>query len=98
MEHTIVPAAQSSGRADILAARVALAHLVAGGPVAGDALASDAQARLADWLAEIADHPAMAALAKLLSDYPAANGLLAGFAHSAPYLWDLVRADPARLL
>jgi glutamate-ammonia-ligase adenylyltransferase len=98
MEHTIVPAAQSLGRADILAARVALAHPRAGDLVADVSVADAAPARLAAWLAETADHPAMVALAQLLADYPAVNGLLAGFARSAPYLWDLVRADPARLL
>jgi glutamate-ammonia-ligase adenylyltransferase len=62
------------------------------------AVASDAQAPVAAWLAEIADRPASVALARLLADHPAVNGLLAGFAESAPYLWDLVRAAPERLL
>ena len=89
-EHSITPAAQSSDQAGALAGRVTLPG--------GAAVAPDAQAPVAAWLAEIADEPAAGALARLLADFPAVNGLLAGFAQSAPYLWDLVHAAPARLL
>ena len=91
MEHSITRATQSANEAERpLAARIALAADV---PVA-----AGAQARLAAWLADIADQPVAAALAQLLADHPAVNGLIAGFAEGSPYLWDLVRAAPARLL
>src|ERR1700736_2180877 len=89
MEHSITRAAQSNGQAEsLLAKRIALPPAVA---VADDA-------RVQAWLADIADRPAAAALAQLLADHPAVNGLIAGFSAGAPYLWDLVRAEPARLL
>jgi [glutamine synthetase] adenylyltransferase / [glutamine synthetase]-adenylyl-L-tyrosine phosphorylase len=89
MEHSITPAAQSTDQAEsLLAKRIALPPSVA---VADDA-------RVQAWLADMADRPAAAALAQLLADHPAVNGLIAGFSAGAPYLWDLVRAEPARLL
>jgi glutamate-ammonia-ligase adenylyltransferase len=91
MEHSITRAAQSTDQAErLLAKRIALPRAVA--------VADDARARVAAWLADIADQPAAAALAQVLADQPAANGVIAGFAESAPFLWDLVRADAARLL
>jgi glutamate-ammonia-ligase adenylyltransferase len=90
MEHSSAAAAPSADQAGRLAGRIVLPEVV---PVA-----PDARARLAAWLDEIAQEPAASALAQLLADHPAVHGLLAGFAGSAPYLWDLVRAAPARLL
>jgi [glutamine synthetase] adenylyltransferase / [glutamine synthetase]-adenylyl-L-tyrosine phosphorylase len=91
MEHSIKRAAQSTDHAEILLAK----RIVQPGAVS---VADEALARVAAWLADIADQPAAAALAQLLADYPAVNGLIAGFTERAPYLWDLVRAEPARLL
>jgi glutamate-ammonia-ligase adenylyltransferase len=91
MEHSIPRAPRSTDQAEgFLSRRIALPAAV---PVARDALA-----RVAAWLADIADQPAAAALTGLLADHPAVHGLIARFTQSAPYLWDLVRADPARLL
>ena len=90
MEPSIARAAQSADQAASLAKRIALPDAVA--------VAPDAQARVAAWLADLADQPAAAALAQLAADHPAVPGLLAGFCESAPYLWDLVRAEPARLV
>src|ERR1700722_7454930 len=91
MEHSITRAAQSTDQAErLLAKRIAVPGAV---PVA-----HHAQARVAAWLADIADQPPAAALKQLLADHPAAARLIAGFTESAPYLWDLVRAAPARLL
>ena len=56
-----------------------------------------AGARLQAWLAEIADASGGRAVAQLFADHPAVRELIAGFSTNAPYLWDLVRADPARL-
>ncbi len=90
MEHLIPRAPRSTDEAEgSLSRRIALPAAV---PVA-----HDAQARVAAWLADIGDQPAAAALTRLLADRPAVHGLIARFADSAPYLWDLVRADPARL-
>ena len=91
MEHSITRTAQSADQAEsLLAGRIALPEAIS--------VAPGAQARLAAWLADIADQPAAAALAQLVAGHPAVNGLIAGFVERAPYLWDLVRAEPARLL
>jgi [glutamine synthetase] adenylyltransferase / [glutamine synthetase]-adenylyl-L-tyrosine phosphorylase len=60
--------------------------------------ADEARARVADWLAEIADAPAGQALTRLLADHPTLAALIAGLAEGAPYLWELARAEPARLI
>jgi len=86
MEHSITPAADVGP----------LARLIALTPAS--APAPEAQARVADWLAGIGPQEGAPALARLLAEHPAAQALLARFAQSAPYLWDLVHADPARLL
>ena len=54
-------------------------------------------ARLADWLAEIKASAAGKALTALRAEHPAVADTLASIAATAPYLWDLIRADPARL-
>jgi [glutamine synthetase] adenylyltransferase / [glutamine synthetase]-adenylyl-L-tyrosine phosphorylase len=56
-----------------------------------------ARARVAAWLAEIAGTPAGPRLKRLLSDHSQLDALIAGIAEASPYLWDLARADPARL-
>lgn len=37
-------------------------------------------------------------LERLFKDHPAVRTLIEGIAESSPYLWDLIRADPARLV
>jgi glutamate-ammonia-ligase adenylyltransferase len=59
---------------------------------------SEGVARVAAWLADIKADVAGKALAALDTEYPALANVLAGIAASAPYLWDLIRADPPRLL
>ena len=59
--------------------------------------AREAHARVADWLAEIADSPAGKTLARRVADHPMLDALLAGIAEGSPYLWDLVEAAPERL-
>src|SRR5580700_6492430 len=54
-------------------------------------------ARVTAWLAEIKTSAADKALAALNAGHPALGGLLASIAETAPYLWDLIRADPAGL-
>lgn len=53
--------------------------------------------RLCDFLAGVASSPAGKALNELAAAEPDLARLLGGIAETAPYLWDLVRADPARL-
>jgi [glutamine synthetase] adenylyltransferase / [glutamine synthetase]-adenylyl-L-tyrosine phosphorylase len=90
MEHSITRAAPSKNHAGRpLAARIALPRVPS---------ADAARARVAAWLTDIADQPAAAALAQLLAGHAAVRELIAGFADGAPYLWDLARTDPARLL
>jgi [glutamine synthetase] adenylyltransferase / [glutamine synthetase]-adenylyl-L-tyrosine phosphorylase len=54
--------------------------------------------RSAEWLSSIAGSAAGKSLKSLVAAHPRLAALLAGIAGSAPYLWDLVCADPARLL
>ncbi len=56
------------------------------------------RARVAEWLSSVARTPAGKAIASLVEKHPPLASLLGGIAGAAPYLWDLVRADPARLL
>jgi [glutamine synthetase] adenylyltransferase / [glutamine synthetase]-adenylyl-L-tyrosine phosphorylase len=56
------------------------------------------RSRVTEWLSGIARSAAGKAIASLVTTHPPLANLLAGVADAAPYLWDLVRADPARLL
>jgi glutamate-ammonia-ligase adenylyltransferase len=55
-------------------------------------------ARVSEWLASLKSTAAGKALKTLTAAHPALARLLAGIAEASPYLWDLVGADPARLL
>ena len=71
-----------------------LAAQVVAGPVlfAPD----DARQRLAGWLADLP--PAQAAAVKALAEqFPKVRTILEGIAEASPYLFDLMRADGARL-
>ena len=57
-----------------------------------------AHARVERWLAEIASSAAGRTLARLLAAHPTLNTLMAGVAEGSPYLWELARADPERLV
>src|SRR3979490_1948655 len=56
-----------------------------------------AEQRLADWLTDLAPEQA-AAIADLIARFPRAKTILLGIAEFSPYLFDLVRADAARLI
>jgi [glutamine synthetase] adenylyltransferase / [glutamine synthetase]-adenylyl-L-tyrosine phosphorylase len=56
------------------------------------------RARIAEWLSGIRRTVAGKAIASLVEDYPRLASLIGGIAETSPYLWDLVRADPARFL
>ena len=56
-----------------------------------------AEQRLADWLADLAAVEA-AALDDVVARFPRARTILLGIAEASPYLFDLVRADGARLV
>jgi glutamate-ammonia-ligase adenylyltransferase len=56
-----------------------------------------AEQRLADWLTDLASEQA-AAIGDLIARFPLANTILSGIAEASPYLFDLVRADAARLI
>src|SRR5882762_10107874 len=55
-----------------------------------------AEQRLNDWLAEI--EPGQSAAIDELIDHPHARDILLGIAEFSPFLFDLVRADAARLI
>jgi [glutamine synthetase] adenylyltransferase / [glutamine synthetase]-adenylyl-L-tyrosine phosphorylase len=53
--------------------------------------------RVSDWLAGVTTSTAGKALGKLVRESPALLQLVHSIAESAPYLWDLIGADPERL-
>jgi [glutamine synthetase] adenylyltransferase / [glutamine synthetase]-adenylyl-L-tyrosine phosphorylase len=55
-----------------------------------------ASERVADWLTGIATKAAGKGLARLIKDHPQLTSIAAGIADSAPYLWGLLTAAPAR--
>jgi glutamate-ammonia-ligase adenylyltransferase len=57
---------------------------------------SNAEQRLGDWLAEL--EPQQAAEIGVWLDRPPARAILLGIAEFSPYLFDLIRADAARLI
>ena len=54
--------------------------------------------RVREWLGAIARTDAGRKLTLLVKQHPCLDGLLAGIAEASPYIWDLVRTDPARVL
>ena len=72
----------------------ALAARFVGGPFLADS--ANAEQRLADWLAEL--EPAQSAAIGEHLDRPFARAILLGIAEFSPYLFDLARADAARLI
>jgi glutamate-ammonia-ligase adenylyltransferase len=56
------------------------------------------RAQFAEWLASIGQTASGEALSALVAAHPSLAKALAGIAESAPYLWELAAADPARLL
>ena len=57
---------------------------------------SNAEQILSDWLAEL--EPAQSAALRAVLEQPFASRILLGIAEFSPYLFDLVRADAARLI
>jgi glutamate-ammonia-ligase adenylyltransferase len=60
--------------------------------------ADEARARVKGWLAEIAGLPAGKTLTRLSVAHPRLDALITGLAGGSPYLWDLARASPERLV
>src|SRR5947209_1897341 len=58
---------------------------------------AQAAARVAAWLASVRPKSAGKSLTALVRRCPAAARLLGGIAEAAPYLWDAIDADAARL-
>jgi [glutamine synthetase] adenylyltransferase / [glutamine synthetase]-adenylyl-L-tyrosine phosphorylase len=58
---------------------------------------AEGRARLAEWLEGLARTAAGKALKSLVDEHQSVAALLEGVATEAPYLWDLIRADPSRL-
>jgi [glutamine synthetase] adenylyltransferase / [glutamine synthetase]-adenylyl-L-tyrosine phosphorylase len=56
------------------------------------------RARFLAWLEEVEGTAAGSALGAIVADHPGARALLEAIASSSPYLWDLARADPERLV
>jgi glutamate-ammonia-ligase adenylyltransferase len=73
-----------------LARRIATVPLTSTSPAAQDAVAR--------WTESISDTPAAISLARLTADFPMVGRLIDSLAGGSPYLWDLVRMDPARLV
>jgi [glutamine synthetase] adenylyltransferase / [glutamine synthetase]-adenylyl-L-tyrosine phosphorylase len=60
--------------------------------------AAEMPERLSDWLRSVAKTPAGKKLASLFKDHAQAATVVAAIAESAPYLWELIEGDAARLL
>jgi len=58
---------------------------------------ADGIARLAEWIAGLGGADRVA-LRSLIGAHPSLAEVLGGIADSAPYLWDLITVDPARLV
>ena len=54
--------------------------------------------RVAAWLVSVAASAAGRVLADLIRDFPPLADIVEGIAESAPYLWDLICADPDRFV
>ena len=61
-------------------------------------VAAKGRNRSTEWISSMAGIPAGKSLKSLIAAHPRLATLLAGIAGGAPYLWDLICADPARLL
>jgi glutamate-ammonia-ligase adenylyltransferase len=57
-----------------------------------------ARARFDDWFAEIASTPAGVSLREFFAGNPPLQALMLGLADGSPYLWELVRRSPDRLV
>ena len=57
-----------------------------------------ARQRLDEWLDEISQTQTAATLKRMLAERPNVRTLLTGLADGSPYLWELVCADPERLI
>ena len=80
--------------APVNAERQPLAARFASGPHVS--ASSDADRHLRDWLAEL--EPEQSVAIDQLLDHPFAKAILLGIAEFSPYLFDLIRADAARLI
>ncbi len=60
--------------------------------------ADEARARVGEWLDELSGSPAGDTLKQLVTEHPTVHALIAALAEGAPYLWDLARQDPQRLV
>jgi glutamate-ammonia-ligase adenylyltransferase len=60
--------------------------------------AKEAHAHIDGWLAEISGTSAGTTLARLVADHPTLYALIAGVTEGSPYLWDLARRSPERLV
>jgi glutamate-ammonia-ligase adenylyltransferase len=88
VKKTSKPAAQPGGHG--------LAHAITDAPQLADRKA--AQARLTEWLSDVARSAAGKSLKQLIAEAPGLEALLLGLADGSPYLWELVTADADRLL
>src|SRR5262249_20589748 len=73
-----------------------LAQRVVSGPNLHDAAA--ARARLDGWLGDIGTSPLGTRVRQLFAESPTLHALMLGLADGSPYLWDLVRRSPERLV
>jgi [glutamine synthetase] adenylyltransferase / [glutamine synthetase]-adenylyl-L-tyrosine phosphorylase len=85
----MIPSAKSDADQHCLAARFV------GGPHVS--APEKAEQRLTDWLTDLASEQA-ATIDHLLARFPLARTILLGIAEASPYLFDLVRADGARVV
>jgi [glutamine synthetase] adenylyltransferase / [glutamine synthetase]-adenylyl-L-tyrosine phosphorylase len=73
-----------------------LAHRVDRAPLVPGSFCSDG--RLKTWLASLGSDECARQLKQLFDTHPAVTQLINGIAQASPFLWDLVRVSPQRLL
>jgi [glutamine synthetase] adenylyltransferase / [glutamine synthetase]-adenylyl-L-tyrosine phosphorylase len=90
-----MPQAASGKRPKPVTDKKALARQVTG---ALPRASTGGRGRVTEWLKSIARTRAGNSISALLQAHPGMTRVLAGIADGSPFLWDLVRADPARSL
>ncbi len=75
-----------------------LAARIVDAPFLTPETASAANAKVEDWLAQMGAEAEADGLRQVFAAAPKARELIAGLAEYSPYLWELVRSDPDRIL
>jgi glutamate-ammonia-ligase adenylyltransferase len=89
-------ASQDLSRIDLSAESLAVRIVEA--PFLNASAIAATDAKIEDWFAQMGAEPEARGLRQVFAAAPKARELIAGLCEYSPYLWDLVRADPDRIL